>query len=173
MNTYGIKQSAVSITSRWGRGGRKINVFFLKKILVETCVLFFIRFFSEVNVMYIPQDPPLVLHMLTSWWPAVQPVTSPHASAEVSDSNGQSPAQKTNVTYGEIATFENNKVTMGEQYDPIQNFYTALLAEFLNTMLYSKNKIVPFSPHSSRLWTDSKTHVTTLPFNNYTFGHQI
>ena len=24
----------------------------------------------EANVMYIPQDPPLVLHMLTSWWPA-------------------------------------------------------------------------------------------------------
>ena len=24
-------------------------------------------FFAEVNVMYIPQDPPLVLHMPTSW----------------------------------------------------------------------------------------------------------
>ena len=27
-------------------------------------------FFAEVNVMYIPSDPPLVLHVLTSWWPA-------------------------------------------------------------------------------------------------------
>ena len=27
-------------------------------------------FFVEVNVMYIPQDPPLVLHLLTSWQPA-------------------------------------------------------------------------------------------------------
>ena len=56
--------------------------------------------FAEVNVMYIPQDPPLVLHMLTSGQLTLQPVTSPHASAEVglcSDLNGQSPAQKTNV----------------------------------------------------------------------------
>ena len=45
--------------------------------------------------MYIPQDPPLVLHMLTSGQLTLQPVTSPHASAEVglcSDLNGQSPA---------------------------------------------------------------------------------
>ena len=57
-----------------------------------------IHFFVEVNVMYIPQDPPLVLRISISWWLAVQPVTSPHASAEVglgSDSNGQSPGQKT------------------------------------------------------------------------------
>ena len=50
--------------------------------------------------MYIPQDPPLVLHMPTSRQPASQPVTSPHASAEVglgSDLNGQSLAQKTNA----------------------------------------------------------------------------
>ena len=40
-------------------------------------------FFVEVNAMYIPQDPPLVLHVPTSWWPAAQPVTSPYASAEV------------------------------------------------------------------------------------------
>ena len=26
--------------------------------------------FAEVNVMYIPWDPPLVLHLLTTWWPA-------------------------------------------------------------------------------------------------------
>ena len=25
---------------------------------------------AEVNVMYVPQDPPLVLHLLTSWQPA-------------------------------------------------------------------------------------------------------
>ena len=30
--------------------------------------------FAEANVMYIPWDPPLVLHMLTSWWPASPPV---------------------------------------------------------------------------------------------------
>ena len=29
-----------------------------------------IHFFAEVKVMYIPQDPPLVLHVLTSWQPA-------------------------------------------------------------------------------------------------------
>ena len=29
-----------------------------------------ICFFAESNVMYIPQDPPLVLHMPTSWQPA-------------------------------------------------------------------------------------------------------
>ena len=26
--------------------------------------------FAEANVMYIPQDPPLVLHLPTSWQPA-------------------------------------------------------------------------------------------------------
>ena len=25
---------------------------------------------AEANVIYAPQDPPLVLHLLTSWWPA-------------------------------------------------------------------------------------------------------
>ena len=40
-----------------------------------------ITFFAEVNVMYISQDLPLVLHMLTSWQPAAQPVTPPHSSA--------------------------------------------------------------------------------------------
>ena len=39
--------------------------------------------FVEVNVMYIPRDPPLTLHMLTSCWSATQLATSPHASAEV------------------------------------------------------------------------------------------
>ena len=50
--------------------------------------------------MYIPQDPPLVLHMLTPWQLASQSVTSPHASAEVGlgkKLNGQSPGQKTNA----------------------------------------------------------------------------
>ena len=28
---------------------------------------YLIHFFAEANVMYIPQDPPLVLHLLTSW----------------------------------------------------------------------------------------------------------
>ena len=44
--------------------------------------------------MYIPQDPPLVLHMLTSRQRAAQQVTSPHVSADVglgSDLNGQFP----------------------------------------------------------------------------------
>ena len=31
----------------------------------------------EVNVMYIPRDPPPVLHLLTSWWPASQLVKTP------------------------------------------------------------------------------------------------
>ena len=50
------------------------------------------------NVIYIPWDPPLVLYLLTSWQPALQLVSSPHASAEVglgSDLSGQSPTQKT------------------------------------------------------------------------------
>ena len=45
----------------------------------------------HINPMYIPWDPPLVLHLLTSWQPALQPVTSPLPSAEVgvgSESNG-------------------------------------------------------------------------------------
>ena len=56
---------------------------------------------GECNAMYIPQDPPLVLHIPTSWQLAAwQPVTSPHACAEVglcSDLNGQSPRQKANT----------------------------------------------------------------------------
>ena len=52
---------------------------------------YLIYFFVEVNVLCIPLYPPLVLHMLTSWWPAAQPVTSTHASVEMrlgSDLNG-------------------------------------------------------------------------------------
>ena len=59
-------------------------------------------FFVETNVMYIPWDPPLVLHMLTSWQSAVQLVTSPHASAEVglgSDSKGQSYLDRRQMHY--------------------------------------------------------------------------
>ena len=57
-------------------------------------------FFVEANVMYIPKDPPLVLHMPTSWQLALQQVISTHASAEVglgSDSNAQSLGQKMNA----------------------------------------------------------------------------
>ena len=36
-------------------------------------------FYAEANVMYIPWDPPLVLHLPKSW----QPITAPHACAEV------------------------------------------------------------------------------------------
>ena len=39
--------------------------------------------FAEANVMYIPWDPSLVPHLLTSSQPARPPVTSLHASAEV------------------------------------------------------------------------------------------
>ena len=39
--------------------------------------------FAKVNVMYIPQDPPLVLHMTTSWQLSSPPVLSPHTVAEV------------------------------------------------------------------------------------------
>ena len=42
-----------------------------------------IRFFAEVDMVYIPPDPPLVLHMLAFWWLAVQLFTSPYASADV------------------------------------------------------------------------------------------
>ena len=41
--------------------------------------------FTEAEVMYIPWDLPLVWHLLTSWWPAWQPVAIPDicVSAEV------------------------------------------------------------------------------------------
>ena len=56
--------------------------------------------------MYIPRDPPLVLHVPTSWWPAAQLVTSPQASGEVgldSDSKGQSPGLKDIFVFSAIA----------------------------------------------------------------------
>ena len=37
--------------------------------------------FAEASAMYIPQDPPLVLYLPTIWWPTLQLVNSPHASA--------------------------------------------------------------------------------------------
>ena len=58
------------------------------RVVCLICVFFF----AEANVMYIPQDAPLVLHMPTSWWPAA------HKGGGLdSDSNGQSPRQKTNA----------------------------------------------------------------------------
>ena len=45
---------------------------------------------AEANVMYIPKDPPLLLHVPSSWLPAPELVTFRHALAEVglgSDSN--------------------------------------------------------------------------------------
>ena len=100
----------------WGLMGKGV-VFFLK-FLVDTCpcwgqlvplywiscfkpewvLPYLLFFFVERNVIQISSDPPLVLHMPTSWWPASQLVTTPHASAKVrlgSDSNGQSTGQKT------------------------------------------------------------------------------
>ena len=100
------------------------SFFFKKKFLADTCPFFgatgtpvldfwwrllwvskdrvgsaLFAIFAEANVMYIPQDPPLLLHLPTSWRPA-QSVTSPHACAEVglgSDSNVQPHKQKTNA----------------------------------------------------------------------------
>ena len=46
-------------------------------------ILPYMSFLAEANVMNIPQHPSLVLHVLTSWQLAAEPVTSPHASAEV------------------------------------------------------------------------------------------
>ena len=59
----------------------------------ELCL---ICIFVGMNVMHIPQDPPLVLHVLTSWQPAAHQVTSPHVSADVGlglDLNGQTAYQ--------------------------------------------------------------------------------
>ena len=56
--------------------------------------------FAEANVTYIPQDSPLVLHFADLLAAGMQPVTSPHACAEVglgSDSNVQLHEQKTNA----------------------------------------------------------------------------
>ena len=39
--------------------------------------------FAEVNVMYIPWDPPMVVHMPSSWRPVAPPVLSPHTVLEV------------------------------------------------------------------------------------------
>ena len=44
--------------------------------------------FAEAIVMYIPWNPTLVLHLPISWWPALQSLTFPHASAEVGVSSG-------------------------------------------------------------------------------------
>ena len=59
-----------------------------------------IPFFAEAKVMYIAQDPCLVLHMLTSWQPA-HSWSLPHMHVQEvalgSDSNGQSPGQKANT----------------------------------------------------------------------------
>ena len=59
-----------------------------------SCFWFLVMLFTfvEMNVMYIPQDLPLLLHLPTSWQSASQPVTSPPASTERgigSDSHGQ------------------------------------------------------------------------------------
>ena len=70
------------------------------KARVGSALFFSFFLFAEANAMYIPKDPPLVLHMPTSWQPVLQPVTSLSVSAEVglgSDSNRQSPGQKTNT----------------------------------------------------------------------------
>ena len=56
--------------------------------------------FAQANVVYIPWDLPLVLHLPPSWQPAWLSVASLHASAVVgvgSGSNGKSPAQKMNT----------------------------------------------------------------------------
>ena len=52
-------------------------------VLKSEWVLPYSLFFAEANVMYIPWDPPLVLHMPTSWGPALLPVLHPHNVAEV------------------------------------------------------------------------------------------
>ena len=38
------------------------------------------------------------------------------------------------ITYREL--FENNRLIVGEQFDPIQNFYNPLLTEFLHMKGY-------------------------------------
>ena len=56
--------------------------------------------FVEADVMYIPQDSPLVLYIADLLAAGAQPVTSPHACAEVglgSDSNVQLHEQKPNT----------------------------------------------------------------------------
>ena len=56
--------------------------------------------FAEANVMHIPWDPPLMLHLPTSWQPVWQPITCTHACVEVGIgllSNRQSPPKKTNT----------------------------------------------------------------------------
>ena len=98
-----------------------INLYFLKKFLADTCPFLgplvppfwisgdvssgfqsqsgfcLIHVFAEVNVMYIPTSSATHADLLAA---GVQPVTYPCACAEVglgSDSNRQSPTQKTNV----------------------------------------------------------------------------
>ena len=87
------------------------NTFFFLKFLADTCPFWghwypcfgflvmsplgfkarvgsaLFAIFAEANVMYIPQDSPLVLHLPTSWWPA----------RRLTDSNVQPHEQKTHA----------------------------------------------------------------------------
>ena len=44
--------------------------------------------YVEANAMYIPQDPPLVLHVATSWQQALLPVLSPHTVSRTGEVAG-------------------------------------------------------------------------------------
>ena len=63
----------------WGATGSPVLDFWWCLLWVSKPEWFcLIHFFVEVNVMYIPLDPPPVLHMPTSWWPAFAASHFPH-----------------------------------------------------------------------------------------------
>ena len=114
-----------------------IKVYNSSVFLAETCVLFwghwypwfgflvtsFLGFkarvgsalfvcFMEENVIYIPRDAPLVLHLSTCCLPAVlKYIAKPHS-------------------FRNISVIENNRLTIGKQWNHIENFYNPLLTEF-------------------------------------------
>ena len=94
---FGYTESIQHTCSFLGCCYNEITFFFFLKFLADTHVLFWghwypcfgflvmslLGFKAEANVMYIPWDLPLMLHMSTSSPPASLPVLSPHTVAEV------------------------------------------------------------------------------------------
>ena len=97
-----------------------------------------IHIFAEVSVMYIPWDPLLVLHLSTSWWPAVQSATSPHTVAEVrlgSDLIWQSPGQKTNaLPLCQRPGFAQENYIYSEFVVSFENFFLSRKLQSLHTI---------------------------------------
>ena len=104
-----VHSPKITVADPWEEGGARgpcpppclVKIGQKKKMAADRCGLYFI-FLGPLYPKFLDPllDPLLVLHMPTSWQTASQPVTSKHSCAEVglcSDSNVQSPGQKTNA----------------------------------------------------------------------------